>query len=137
MTDVRQQLGSVLVDPLHAFDEAGQLRDDLGPVDRDRAQRQQPDERADLEPRRELSGDAQHVVEEAVLWVPQRIGAVTRLAVHGGGDRDDVLVELDRHLLVGRIDYRQLERDIEHDLRVERHPRRSVRLLQVAAGGQR
>ena len=48
-----------------------------------------------------------------------------------------MLVELDRHVLVRRVDERDLEREVEHVLGIERHPGGAVGLLDVAAGRQR
>ena len=57
--------------------------------------------------------------------------------VHGRGDIVEVLDELDDHVLVGRVVGGELDREFQHVLAEEGHPRRAVRLLQVAAGGQR
>ena len=81
-------------------------------------------------------GQAQHVVEEPVLLVPELVLVVAD-AVHRRGDEQEVLGELEHHVLVERVVRGELERDPEHALREERHPRRAVRLLEVAAGGQR
>ena len=102
----------------------------------DRAQRQQPDHRAHLEPLRAAVGQAQHVVEEAVLLVPHP--DVVAAVHHRGGDPQEVLDELQRHVdvYVGSLE-RELDRDLEHVLAEQRHPRGAVGLLEVAAGRQR
>src|SRR5688572_2275460 len=48
-----------------------------------------------------------------------------------------MLEELDRELLVLRLVLRQLQRDLEHGLREERHPRGAVGLLEIPARRQR
>src|SRR5688572_31774502 len=53
------------------------------------------------------------------------------------GDPDEVLEKLDRELLVRGLLLRQLERDLEHGLREERHPRGTICLLEIAARRQR
>ena len=57
--------------------------------------------------------------------------------VHGGGDVVEVLDELEDHALVGPVVGGELDRELQHVLAEEGHPRRAVRLLEVAAGGQR
>src|SRR5205823_6781094 len=57
--------------------------------------------------------------------------------IHGSGDPEEVLVEFGGELLVDRVVQRELQRDLQHALTVERHPRRAVGLLEVAACGQR
>ena len=104
--------------------------------DRRGAQRQEPDHRPHLEPCRDAVRQAQHVVEEPVLLVPQLVLVVAD-PVHRRGDEQEVLGELEHHVLVERVVLGELDRDPEHALREERHPRRAVRLLEVAAGRQR
>jgi len=48
-----------------------------------------------------------------------------------------MLHELEDHVLVGGVVGGELYRELEHVLGEERHPRRAIRLLQVAPGGQR
>ena len=79
---------------------------------------------------------AEHVVEEAVLLVPELV-PVHADTIHGSGDPEEVLVEFGGELLVDRVVQRELQRDLQHALTVERHPRRAVGLLEVAACGQR
>ena len=82
----------------------------------------------------EAPSDQELVVVEPVLLVPE---ARAPEAVHRVRDRDEVLEELRGDVLVGRIALGQLEGHREHGAAVERHPRRSVRLLELAAPGQR
>ena len=98
------------------------------------AQGQEPHHRAHLEPRGAAVGEPQEVVVEAVLLVPH---AVLPGLVHGRGDIDEVLDELEDHVLVGGVVGGELHGELEHVLREEGHPRRAVRLLQIAAGRQR
>ena len=58
-------------------------------------------------------------------------------AVHRRRDPEEVLVELERQVLVGRIVQRQLDGHLQHVLAEEGHPGGAVGLLQVAAGRQR
>ena len=58
-------------------------------------------------------------------------------AVHRGRDEQEVLDEVGREVLVGRVVGGDLDRDLEHVLAEERHPRGAVGLLEVAAGRQR
>ena len=127
----------------HRFDPAPQPRQQvvaelhsLERQDRRGAQRQEPDHRTHLEPRGASVRQAEHVVEEPVLLVPQLIVVVAD-PVHRRGDEQEVLCELEHHVLVDRVVRGELERDPEHALREERHPRRAVRLLEMAAGRQR
>ena len=53
------------------------------------------------------------------------------------GDEQRVLEELLDELLVQRLVQRQLDRDAQHLLAEEHHPRGAVGLVEVAAGGQR
>ena len=116
--------------------ELRQLREDVLFEDRHRRQRQQSDDRAHFEPRRRAVRQPQHVVEEAVLLVPHFVVAIAD-PVHGAGDVERVLEELLDELLVLRLVQRQLDGDAQHLLAEEHHPRRAVRLVEVAAGGQR
>ena len=119
-----------------AFPELRQLREDVLFEDRHRRQRQQPHDRAHLEPRRGAVREPQHVVEEAVLLVPHLVVTLAD-PVHGAGDGQRVLEELLDELLVQRLVQRELDRDAQHLLAEEHHPRRAVGLVEVAAGGQR
>ena len=56
--------------------------------------------------------------------------------MHGRSDPEEVLDELDDHVLVGAV-IAQLDCDLQHVLAEQRHPGGAVRLLQVAAGRQR
>ena len=102
--------------------------------DRCGAEGQEPHHGAHLEARGAAVGEAEQVVVEPVLLVPHAVRART---VHGGGDVVEVLDELHDHVLVGRVLGRDLRGELQHVLAEERHPRRAVRLLQVAAGGER
>ena len=102
-----------------------------------REERDQADHRADLQ--REWAGAAgqvEHVVVEAVLVVPEADPLAAEV-VHGVRDVDEVLEELARHVLVGRVLAGQLQRDGQHVQRVHGHPARAVGLLDMPAGGQR
>ena len=97
-------------------------------------QRDQPDQRAELE-RRHSAVHQELVVVEAVLVVPQ---AAAAQVVEGVGDEHKVLEELAGHVLVRGVAVpRQLQSDTQHAGAVEAHPRRSVGLLQISSGRQR
>ena len=102
--------------------------------DRHRAQREQPDHRADLQAVGPPVRQAQHVVEEAVLLVPHPL--VLARADHPRGDHQEVLDEFHRQAEIGRIGDRQLRADLDHVLAEEGHPGGAVGLLQIAAGRQ-
>jgi len=66
------------------------------------AERQETDHGADLEPERLTARQPEDVVVEAVLLVPHLVLVLADL-VHGVGDPDEVLEELEGDLLVGRV----------------------------------
>ena len=100
-----------------------------------RAQGEQADERADLQALPGAVGEAEDVVEEAVLLVPHLVGVVAD-RIHRGGDPEEPHEELHDEVLVGRVALGEGERQLQHVLAVQRHPRRAVGLLEAAAGGQ-
>ena len=102
VVDVLQELGHG-VEP--APEPGEHVVADLDPVEaehRARAQRQEADDRPDLQALGPPVGEAEHVVEEPVLLVPQLVVVVAD-PVHGGGDEHEVLGELDGHVLVHRV----------------------------------
>ena len=116
--------------------ELGPFVDHLLLDDPDGEQRNQPDHRAqphgDFLPGRH----GKHVVEEIVLIVPEP----DALAAHVGhrfGDVEEVLQELDGHVLVDRIALAELDRHAQHVDAEHRHPGGAVGLLDVPPGGQR
>ena len=98
------------------------------------AEREEPDHRSHLEPRGAAVGQPQQVVVEAILVVPH---AVRPGLVDPRRDVVEVLDELEDHLLVDRVVRGELERELQHVLAEEGHPRRAVRLFEVTSGGQR
>ena len=98
------------------------------------AQGKEPHHGAHLEPLGTAVGEAEQVVVEAVLLVPH---AIRSRPVHGRGDIGEVLGELDDHVLVGGVVGGEFHGEFQHVLAEEGHPGRAVRLLQVAAGGER
>jgi hypothetical protein len=124
--------------PAHAFLDPGHRpRDALSLprlYHRGGAQGQQSHHGTYLEPRRATVGKPQQFVVEAVFFVPHAIMAGF---VHGGGDIIETLRNLDDHVLVAGVMDGGLIREFQHVLAEERHPRRAVRLFEVAAGGQR
>src|SRR5262249_31781245 len=134
--DVGDQLWMPAYEVAGPLRESRQALDDVGVKYGGGADRQQPHHRADFEAHGVAVRQPQDVVEEPVVLVPQLV-LVDADAVHGPGDPEKMLVELRGELLVDRIVQRQLQRDLEHALAIESHPRGAVRLLEVAAGGQR
>ena len=102
--------------------------------DGDSADGEQPDHGAHLQPRRMTVGKPKDVVVEPILLVPH---AVRARPVHRAADPKELLGELRRQVLVGRIARRQLHADLEHVLTEQRHPGRPVGLLEIAPGRQR
>ena len=98
------------------------------------AQGQEPHHGAHLEPLGAAVGEAQQVVVEAVLLVPH---AVRSGPVHARGDIVEVLDKLHDHVLVDGVVGGEFHGEFQHVLAEEGHPGRAVRLLQVAAGGER
>ena len=97
-------------------------------------QRNQADERADLQRNLPPVRRLELVVIKAVLFVPQA-GAAE--GVHGVGNVDEMFEELRGDVLVRRIRLGQLQGHGEHRQAIERHPRGAVGLLREAAVGQR
>ena len=100
-----------------------------------RAQGEQSDHGAHLQPLGAPVRQPQHIIEEAVVLIPHA-GVFARVA-HRRGDPQEMLGELDRQVLIGGTVLRQLHGDLEHILAEERHPGSAVGLLQIAAGWQR
>ena len=78
----------------------------------------------------------EHVVEEAVLLVPEGLSLLTAALGHGLGDVQEVLPELAGHVFVGRVAIGQLQRNRHHVEAVHRHPAGAVGLLEPPPGGQ-
>ena len=116
------------------FHQSRIARESLPFKHRGRAQRQQPHQGPHLQPDRLAVGEPQQIIEEAVLLVPHLVVTLAD-AVHGIGDPQEMLGELEGDILVDRVLLAQDQGDVQHALAVERHPGRPVRLLQRAAGG--
>ena len=99
-------------------------------------QRNQPDHGTNLHWKMRAVRQPQHVVEEAVLLVPQSRAILAAMA-HRMRDVDEVLPEFARHVFVGPVFLGQLERNGQEIERVHGHPARAVGLFDVATGGQR
>ena len=131
--DQAGEVGPVGEDPLDALVEVGQPRQDVGVQELDGEQRDEPDHRAHPQRLLRPAGDLQHVVVEAVRLVPEPGAAGADLAVDGAGDQQEMLEELDRHVLVDMVDQRDLDRHSHEVQRVDRGPGGAVRLVDVAA----
>lgn len=97
-------------------------------------QRQQTHQGTNLEPRSTAVGEPQEVVVKTVFVVPH---AVLSRTVYGRGNVVELLHELHDHVLVNRIVGSEFDGEFRHVLAKQSHPSRAVRLLQVAAGGER
>jgi len=103
--------GSIKIDPVRdAIDRAG-YRPFEG---RRRAEREQADHRANFEVLRFAVRQPQHVVEEAVFFVPHPL--VFAQVHHRRADPEEVLGELQRHVGVIFVGHRQFDGDLEHIL---------------------
>ena len=111
------------------------LRQHRSVEDRGGTQGKQADHRPNFEPLGLAVGQAEHVVEEAVLFVPH--ARVAAQVPHRRGDPQEVFDELECHVRVVRIGHRQLGGDFQHVLAEQRHPGGAVGLFQIAAGRQR
>ncbi len=100
------------------------------------AQRQQADERAHLQSLPGAVGEAEDVVEEAVLLVPHLVRVLADRVDRPRRSRRSAQ-ELQDEVLVGRVAFGEDERQLEHVLAEQRHPRSAVGLLEAAAGRQR
>ncbi|HYX59139.1 MAG TPA: hypothetical protein VE888_09030, partial [Streptosporangiaceae bacterium] len=134
--DVGQQVLVAPQEGSHVFGDAGIAVDHVGLDHRGGAQRQQPHQGPDLHARTRAVGQAEHVVEKAVLLVPHLVGVFTE-RVHRGRDPEEMLDELEHEPLVGLIMLQQSQGKLEHVLAEHRHPGRAVSLLQPSAGRQR
>ena len=106
--DVAQQVG---VAPQIMRNRGLQIRepvDDLRLHDGGCAQRQQADDRANLQPRAGAVGQPQDVVEETVLLVPHLVGPISH-RVDGGRNPEEALQEIEDEVLVRRVALRQDE----------------------------
>src|SRR5512138_3312915 len=79
-------------------------------------------------------GEAQKVVIKAILFVPH---AILAGMVHGGSNIGEVFHKFEDHVFIRVIVKCQFKSHLKHILAEEGHPGCSVRLLQMAAGGQR
>ena len=95
-------------------------------------QRDQADPREHVDALGAAVGTHHHVLEEAVLLVPQR-NAHAAAAGDGVGDAEELHVALDRDVLVVRVGGRQLQAHQRHVQREHRHPAGGVRLLEAEA----
>ncbi len=78
------------------------------------------------------------IIVEAVLLVPERLLILLpRPKRHGVADKDEVLKELGRNILVDAPVLGELQGNVEHVEAVKCHPARAVRLLQRTAGRER
>jgi hypothetical protein len=133
---MRDYGGMTLLEELDQLQQLGVTCRKVAVEHRTRAERQEPNQRTDLEPERFAIGQSEHVVVEAVLFVPHVVLVLAR-PVHGVGDPDEVLEKLERDLCVHRVVLGKGEGHLQHALAIEGHPGRSVSLFEGAPGGKR
>src|SRR5260221_6265122 len=92
----------------------------------------QPDQRAHLQQQARVEREAQDIVKELVLLVPQRDMLFTDV-LHRRGDVHEVIDILQEDILVGGVLFGELERHTDHVDTEHRHPARAVALLEVSA----
>ena len=131
--DLPGEVWPVLQEPVHPLLEPLQLGELRLLQHLDRDERHDPDQRPDPE-RRVAAVHVELVVVEAVLVRPESRPAERVDRVR---DRDEMLEELGRDVLVRRVLAGQLQRHGEHGVAVEGHPRGAVGLLEVPPGRQR
>src|SRR5581483_6258160 len=99
-------------------------------------ERNQADERTNLQVVMIAAREMQNIVVEAVLVVPE-LDTFAAPVVHGVGDVNEVFEEFAGHAFVGGIFASELQGDHQHVQAIHSHPTRTVGLLQVASGRQR
>src|ERR1700757_1407311 len=72
------------------------------------------------------------IVEEPIFAIPHLVMVLPN-SIHSIGDPDEMLEETERNVLIHRVVLGQYERDLQHVLAVESHPRRAICLIQVTA----
>src|ERR1700752_1804513 len=75
------------------------------------------------------------VVEETVLGIPHLV-VICSDAVHRIGDPKELFEETKGDLFIHGVVLAENERDLQHVLAVESHPRRAIRLVDMAASGK-
>ena len=128
--------GRFCQEPVKAALETGQLLEQVRLERLDGQQRDQADQRADLEAHHPAVRELQNVVEEAVLLIPEG-DPLAADVVHRAGDVEEVLEVLGGDILVDAVGSRQLQRDGHHVEAEHPHPGGAVGLLQIAARRQR
>ena len=126
----------MLPEPARPFYEDRQTLDHLRLDHGGGSQGEQANQGAHLQTDGVAIREAQHIVEKAIVFIPQLVRLLAN-AVHSRVDPQKMLVELAGYPLVARVVESQFQGQLQHHLRVESHPDRAIRLLQVAAGGQR
>ena len=98
----------VVDEPLHPAFEAWQFLNDVWLQRFHRQEGNQTDHRPDLQGTAGVIRQLQHIVEKAILIVPQ--GMPTEV-IHGVGNVHEVLEKFARDVFIGMIVPRQLERN--------------------------
>src|SRR5712691_1578121 len=130
------EIRTIINEPLKASLEVRQLVQHLRFQRFHREQRNQSHHGADLHRELFAIGQLEHVIEEAVFFVPQTHAFVTAMA-HRVSDVDEVFPELAGDVFVAGLFFCELKGDREQIEGVHRHPAGAVRLFDVATGGQR
>ena len=132
--NILREIEAVFDEPLQPLLESWQAVDGVLLQNFHAEKREQPDHRAHAQRHFVAALDEELVVVKAVGFVPQPAVADVVHRVH---DLDGVFEKLRRDVLVGGIGEREFQRDGEHGLAVESHPRRAVGLGERLAAGER
>ena len=124
--DVGTERRRVLQEPQHPSAKLRDAQAHTRVADGDREERQQSDQRSNLQRNGAAVVEFEHVVVEAVFVVPQTIFAGE--AIQGVRDVEEVLEELRGDVFVDVILLRDFERHREHVERVDGHPARCRRI---------
>src|SRR5205823_7548882 len=123
-------------EPLHAPLKARQLIDKLRLENGNSEKGDQAYHRAYFEWDLRFVVVMQYIVVETILLVPQ-LQAICPQVIHRVCDKDEMLKELAGNVAIGGIFLRQLQGNGQHVQAVHAHPTGTIRLLEVAAIGDR
>ena len=137
---VADEIGAMLKEPFEPAAKAGQHVEQLVIHRLDREQRNQTDHRPDANvaswSRRAGEAGRSRTRPRCPTGPHRRRLTAADAIVDRVRDVEEVLEELRRHVLVGVVLSRQLERDGEHVEAEHRHPARAVALIEARAAGQ-
>src|SRR6185437_15540620 len=100
----------------------------------DSAERQQADHRADLQSLTPAVRQLEHVIKEAILFIPH---ACIAAGMHRGrSNGEEVLDKLCQHVQIGLVVQRQFPGYLKHIQTEKRHPGGAIGLFEISARGQ-